>query len=89
MISGGGGGVHSAEEVEEEGGVVRGGAGLDHGVADILGGAEGSVTDEEEERVVGGEGVGEVVVAADPSEEVEGGEGVGVEVEEGAEEGRG
>ena len=45
--------------------------------------------EEEEERVVGGEGVGEVVVAADPSEEVEGGEGVGVEVEEGAEEGRG
>lgn len=66
-----GGGVHSAEEIEHKPGVVWGGAALDHGVADILGGAKGSVSNEDkEEGLVGVEGVEEGVFAADPSEEV-------------------
>lgn len=48
-----------------------GSAGLDHGVANILGGTEEAVAnEEEEERVVGRDVVGEAVLGFDPSEEV-------------------
>ncbi|MED6115563.1 hypothetical protein PIB30_091834 [Stylosanthes scabra] len=80
-----------AKRAEDEPCVVRRRAGLDQGVADILGGMEVAVTDEDEEkRVVGMESGDEgAVVPEDPLEEVEGGEWVEVEGEERGEGGGG